>query len=119
MRSESTSALGQPKLTKPTFGLLRLTIFKMARNGGGLSRLFYSKTTLFGRSGRTRPLAGHPPGELSQLSNSSKGFCDMAQKNLSGKHHDPLKNGGNGPIKTLDVVTGPPEGGEVNTNGRA
>jgi hypothetical protein len=31
-------------------------------------------------------------------------------KNLSRKQHDPLKNGGNGPIKTLDVVTGPPEG---------
>jgi hypothetical protein len=43
----------------------------------------------------------------------------MAQKNLSRKQHDPLKNGGNGPIKTLDVVTGPPEVGEVNTNGRA
>jgi len=63
--------------------------------------------------------AGPPPARLAQLSNSSKGFCDMAQKNLSRKQHDPLKNGGNGPIKTLDVVTGPPEVGEVNTNGRA
>jgi hypothetical protein len=43
----------------------------------------------------------------------------MAQKNLSRKHPQPLKNGGNVPIKTLDVVTGPPRGGEVNTNGRA
>ncbi len=43
----------------------------------------------------------------------------MAQKNLHRKQHYPLKNGGNGPIKTLDVVTGPPEVGEVNTNGRA
>src|ERR1700761_9135607 len=29
MRSESTSALGQPRLTKPTFGLLRLTVFTL------------------------------------------------------------------------------------------
>jgi hypothetical protein len=63
--------------------------------------------------------AGPPPAKLAQLSNSSGEFCDMAQKNLPGKLYDPLKNGGNGPIKTLDVVTGPPEVGEVNTNGRA
>src|SRR5450631_3444888 len=31
MRSESTSALGQPKLTKPTLGLLRLTDFTLFR----------------------------------------------------------------------------------------
>jgi hypothetical protein len=30
-----------------------------------------------------------------------------------------LKNGGAGPIKTLNVVTGPPEVGEVNTSNRA
>src|ERR1700727_2003750 len=31
MRSESTSALGQPRLTKPTLGLLRLTGFTLFR----------------------------------------------------------------------------------------
>jgi hypothetical protein len=31
----------------------------------------------------------------------------------------PLKNGGGGPIQTLNVVTGPPEVGEVNTSSRA
>jgi len=31
----------------------------------------------------------------------------------------PLKNGGDSPIKTLNVVTGPPEVGEVNTSSRA
>ena len=66
--------------------------------------------------GRRRASPGAKP---AQLSNSSEEFCDMAQKNLPGKQHDPLKNGGNGPIRTLDVVTGPPEVGEVNTNGRA
>jgi hypothetical protein len=30
-----------------------------------------------------------------------------------------LKNGGADPIKTLNVVTGPPEVGEVNTSNRA
>jgi hypothetical protein len=30
-----------------------------------------------------------------------------------------LKKGADVPINTLDVVTGPPEVGEVNTNGRA
>src|SRR5271170_6884949 len=35
MRSESTSALGQPKLTNPTFGVLRLTDFKLFRGVAG------------------------------------------------------------------------------------
>jgi hypothetical protein len=43
----------------------------------------------------------------------------MAQKNRLGKRQYRLKNGANDPIQTLNVVTGPPEVGEVNTSSRA
>jgi len=33
----------------------------------------------------------------------------------AGRRNFPLKNGGGGPIQTLNVVTGPPKVGEVNT----
>lgn len=35
MRSESTNALGHPKLTKPTFGVLRLTTFTVLKTPAG------------------------------------------------------------------------------------
>src|ERR1700722_13118260 len=44
MRSESTSALGQPRLTKPTLGLLRLTDFTLFRRWRD-GRELYSKAT--------------------------------------------------------------------------
>src|ERR1700722_826533 len=43
MRSESTSALGQPRLTKPTFGLLRLTDFTLFRRWRDGARIVLQK----------------------------------------------------------------------------
>jgi hypothetical protein len=54
-----------------------------------------------------------------QLSNRRRRICDMAQKSGVQKRQSPLKNGSAGPIQTLNVVTGPPKVGEVNTSDRA
>jgi hypothetical protein len=43
----------------------------------------------------------------------------MAHAKAGDWRVEPLKNGGGIPIKTLNVVTGPPEVGEVNTGVRA
>src|ERR1700728_243817 len=43
MRSESTSALGQPRLTKPTLGLLRLTGFTLFRRWRDGARIVLQK----------------------------------------------------------------------------
>ncbi len=56
---------------------------------------------------------------VSPLSNSGCQICDVVQEKPQRGERTALKNGGGGPIKTLNVVTGPPEVGEVNTSNRA
>ena len=113
--------MGQPKLTKPTFGVLRVTVFKIVREVAGGPRIVL----------QNRPLAMLPAdkgagdsqtGRLCTaltLSNSGCQICDVVQEKAAQGRRMALKNGGAGPIKTLNVVTGPPEVGEVNTSNRA
>jgi len=54
-----------------------------------------------------------------QVSNSGWQICDVVREKPLRDGLRVLKNGGAGPIKTLNVVTGPPEVGEVNTSNRA
>jgi hypothetical protein len=54
-----------------------------------------------------------------QLSNSGCQICDVVQEKPLRGGRRVLKNGGADPIQTLNVVTGPPEVGEVNTSNRA
>ena len=54
-----------------------------------------------------------------QLSNSGCQICDVVQAKPQRGRCLGLKNSGAVPIKTLNVVTGPPEVGEVNTSNRA
>jgi hypothetical protein len=53
------------------------------------------------------------------LSNFSRQICDVAQENRVKSGRAALKNGAADPIRTLNVVTGPPEVGEVSTSNRA
>src|SRR5580692_7821976 len=80
MRSESTSALGQPRLTKPTFGLLRLTVFTLFGGVAGSGpnctpkkRFPADKLHVWGGSG--------PASFASPLSNRSRQICDLPQIN--------------------------------------
>jgi hypothetical protein len=53
------------------------------------------------------------------LSNSGCQICDVVQEKPPRDGCRVLKNGAADPIQTLNVVTGPPEVGEVNTSSRA
>ncbi len=72
----------------------------------------------------SRPIRGRP-GSVCQRILTAVSHCQIRLQNLRlGARQNPprdgpapLKNRGAGPIKTLNVVTGPPEVGEVNTIG--
>src|SRR5271168_1044342 len=85
MRSESTSALGQPRLTKPTFGLLRLTdftLFRRWRDGPGLYSKAACNLALQFQPGR--PITGDRGDSavvsaLSHCQIPKREICDLAQ----------------------------------------
>src|SRR5271154_2494774 len=103
MRSESTSALGQPRLTKPTFGLLRLTDFTLFRRWRDGQR-FYSKGLRFAFLPPIRGRKGH-----FALSNAIRGFCEPAQIKLSQRRATAPQEPPGRSDKDFECVTGPPK----------
>src|ERR1700723_1984221 len=109
MRSESTSALGQPKLTKPTFGLLRLTVFTVWQRGGR------NRGEIVLQSPTSRPITGRPgrhgPRALRRRTTASKSPILRPGANKSASEAPwRAKEPPNWSDKELECVTGPPEG---------
>src|ERR1700677_910770 len=100
MRSESTSALGHPRLTNPILGVLRRT---------GVLRLAVFKESGMGFRGKGRHSTPNRPfdGPIT-LSNARFENRDVLLRKAPAGVTMALKNGRPRPINPLNVVTGPP-----------
>src|SRR5580698_8763590 len=118
MRSESTSALGQPRLTKPTLGLLRLTDFTLFRGVAGRPRIVLQSpfVCLFAADKRgVRAIPG-PNSADSHCQIPVAKIATQRKQNPLKEDRRRLKNPTAGPIKTLNVHRSA-QVGEVNTEG--
>jgi hypothetical protein len=95
---------------------LRLKVFKIVEIVAGYSLNCTPKAPLPADSRGGGARAGPAVSPKALLSNSSSKICDIEQQKPQVAVQEGLKKPGADPIKTLNVVTGPPEVGEVNTS---